>query len=78
HFAHKNVAAVAMVLISFAGLYLYGTGRRVMGGAITLLAVVFLTQTGGKSSTAALPGILVIAWMFERWRAIRMPMVVLG
>jgi len=67
-----------MVLISFAGLYLYGTGRRVMGGAITLLAVVFLTQTGGKSSTAALPGILVIAWMFERWRAIRMPMVVLG
>lgn len=78
HFAHKNVAAAAMVLISFAGLYLYGTGRRVMGGAITLLAVVFLTQTGGKSSTAALPGILVIAWMFERWRAIRMPMVVLG
>ncbi|MDW4736196.1 phosphoenolpyruvate carboxykinase (ATP), partial [Escherichia coli] len=28
HFAHKNVAAAAMVLISFAGLYLYGTGRR--------------------------------------------------
>lgn len=71
HFAHKNVAAAAMVLISFAGLYLYSTGRRIVGGAITLLAVVFLAHTGGKSSTAALPGILVIAWIFERWRAIR-------
>lgn len=78
HFAHKNVAAAAMVLMSFAGLYLYGTGRRIVGGAITLLAVVFLTHTGGKSSTAALPGILVIAWIFERWRAIRIPMVFLG
>ncbi|MDH2380858.1 O-antigen ligase [Bradyrhizobium sp. CER78] len=78
HFAHKNVAAAAMVIISFAGLYLYSTGRRMMGSAITLLAVVFLTQTGGKSSTAALPGILVIAGIFERWRAIRVPMVFMG
>lgn len=78
HFAHKNVAAAAMVLISFAGLYLYGTGRRILGGAITLLAVVFLAHTGGKSSTAALPGILAMAWIFERWRAIRIPMVFLG
>ncbi|WP_426441499.1 O-antigen ligase family protein [Bradyrhizobium genosp. P] len=78
HFAHKNVAAAAMVMISFAGLYLYSTGRRVTGGAITLLAIVFLTQTGGKSSSAALPGILVVAWLFERWRAIRIPMVLLG
>jgi O-antigen ligase len=78
HFAHKNVAAAAMVIMSFAGLYLYGTGRRIMGGVIALLAVVFLTQTGGKSSSAALPAILVVAWIFERWRAIRIPMVFLG
>jgi len=78
HFAHKNVAAAAMVVISFAGLYLYGTGRRIAGGVITLLAVVFLTQTGGKSASAALPGILAVAWIFERWRAIRIPMVFLG
>jgi O-antigen ligase len=78
HFAHKNVAAGAMVVISFAGLYLYGTGRRIVGGVITLLAVVFLTQTGGKSSSAALPGILAAAWIFERWRAVRIPMVFLG
>lgn len=78
HFAHKNVAAAAMVLISFAGLYLFGTGRRFAGGAMTLLAVVFLAQTGGKSAAAALPGILAIAWVFERWRAARIPMIVLG
>jgi len=67
-----------MVIISFAGLYLYSTGRRIVGGVITLLAIVFLTQTGGKSSSAALPGILVVAWIFERWRAIRIPMVFVG
>ena len=78
HFAHKNVAAAAMVIICFAGLYLYGTGRRIAGGLIALLAVVFLTQTGGKSSSAALPAILIVAWIFERWRAIRIPMVFLG
>lgn len=78
HFAHKNVAAAAMVLISFAGLYLFGTGRRLVGGAMLLLAVLFLAQTGGKSAIAALPGILAIAWVFERWRAVRIPLVVLG
>ncbi|WID94963.1 O-antigen ligase [Bosea vestrisii] len=78
HFAHKNVAAAAMVIISFVGLYLFSTGRRIVGGVMTLLAVVFLSHTGGKSAIAALPGILAIAWIFERWRAIRIPMVVLG
>jgi O-antigen ligase len=78
HFAHKNVAAAAMVVMSFSGLYLYGTGRRLVGGVITLLSVAFLTQTGGKSASMALPAILVVAWIFERWRAIRFPMVFLG
>jgi O-antigen ligase len=78
HFAHKNVAAAAMVIISFAGLYLFSTGRRIVGGVMMLLAIVFLTRTGGKSAALALPGILAIAWIFERWRAVRIPMVVLG
>jgi len=78
HFAHKNVAAAAMVIISFAGLYLFSTGRRLVGAVMVLLAVVFLSHTGGKSAAAALPAILAIAWVFERWRAARIPMVVLG
>lgn len=78
HFAHKNVAAAAMVVISFIGLYLFGSGRRLVGGSMVLLAAVFLAQTGGKSAIAALPGILAIAWAFERWRSLRVPMVLLG
>lgn len=78
HFAHKNAAAAAMVVISFVGLYLFGSGRRLVGGLMVLLSAVFLAQTGGKSAIAALPGILAIAWAFERWRTIRAPMVVLG
>ncbi|MGX1740468.1 O-antigen ligase family protein [Bosea sp. NPDC055353] len=78
HFAHKNVAAAAMVVISFAGLYLFGTGRRLVGCVMVVLAAVFLAKTGGKSAIAALPGILALAWIFERWRAIRIPMVALG
>ncbi len=78
HFAHKNVAAAAMVIISFVGLYLFGTGRRLVGGVMLLLAAAFLARTGGKSAIAALPGILAIAWAFERWRPWRAPMVVLG
>ncbi|HEV7323825.1 MAG TPA: O-antigen ligase [Bosea sp. (in: a-proteobacteria)] len=78
HFAHKNVAAAAMVIISFAGLYLFSTGRRLVGTVMLLLAVAFLTRTGGKSAAMALPGILAIAWIFERWRAVRIPLVVLG
>jgi len=78
HFAHKNVAAAAMVIISFAGLYLFSTGRRIVGAVMVLLAIVFLTRTGGKSAALALPGILAIAWVFERWRSVRIPMIVLG
>lgn len=78
HFAHKNVAAAAMVVISFVSLYLFGTGRRIVGGLMVVSAAVFLAQTGGKSAIAALPGILAIAWAFERWRALRVPMIVLG
>lgn len=78
HFAHKNVAAAAMVIISFAGLYLFSTGRRTVGAVMVLLAVAFLARTGGKSAAMALPGILAIAWIFERWRTVRFPMVVLG
>jgi O-antigen ligase len=78
HFAHKNVAAAAMVIISFIGLYLYSTGRRVVGAVVTLLAVVFLAQTGGRTASMALPGILAVGWIFERCRAVRIPMVFLG
>lgn len=78
HFAHKNAAAGAMVLIAFIGLYLRSTGRRLEGVAIVALAAVFLTQTGGKTASAALPGIVGLAWIIERYPVLRAPVVLGG
>ncbi|MET0257135.1 MAG: O-antigen ligase [Methylobacterium sp.] len=77
-FPHKNTAAAAMVLFSFFGLYIAAAGLRVRGAAIVVLAVVFLLQTGGKTSTAALPAILVVAGIFEKVRPLRVPLVIGG
>ena len=77
-FPHKNTAAGAMVLLSFFGLYIGTAGLRVRGALIVVLAVFFLMHTGGKTSTAALPAILFATWIFERVRALRVPMVIGG
>ena len=37
-----------------------------------------MTQTGGKTASAELPGIILAAWVFERWPATRIPIVVGG
>ena len=78
HFPHKNAAAAAMVVIAFFGLYVRSMGSRLAGLAILILATFFLTQTGGKTASAELPGILIAAWVFERWPASRIPLVVGG
>jgi O-antigen ligase len=78
HFAHKNAAAGAMVLLAFIGLHLRSAGRRLEGLAIVVLAAIFLQQTGGKTASAALPGILGLAWVFERRPALRAPIVLGG
>jgi O-antigen ligase len=78
HFAHKNVAAGIMVMAVFFGLFLYSSERRVLGTVIIILSVFFLSKTGGKTSTAALPAILVVAWVFENWKWTRIPIVIGG
>lgn len=78
HFVHKNVAAAVMALLAFVGLFVRRMGLRVQGGLIVVGALVFLAHTGGKSATASLPAVLVIAWMFERWPITRIPIAVGG
>lgn len=78
HFSHKNVAAAAMLISSCYGLYLKDKGFRFAGWLILLLSVIFLAHTGGKTSTAMLPLILLIAFVFERIRWTRWPIVVGG
>ncbi|WP_082528806.1 O-antigen ligase [Methylobacterium sp. Leaf466] len=78
HFTHKNAASTVMVMISFIGLYAFRRGLRLVGATVFVLAVVFLLHAGGKTATAALPAILLMSWMFERWRLLRIPLVIGG
>ncbi|MBD0414933.1 O-antigen ligase family protein [Oryzicola mucosus] len=78
HFPHKNSAAAAMVLMSFFGLFVMRAWSRIIGAVIFALAAFFLMQTGGKTSTAMLPLILVLAFIVERFPVLRIPVVVGG
>lgn len=78
HFPHKNAAAVAMAMAIFCGLYAMAVWSRMVGLAIVVLALFFLMNTGGKTSTAMVPFILVLAFLFEKLRWLRAPMVIAG
>ncbi|OHV79757.1 O-antigen ligase [Ensifer sp. LCM 4579] len=78
HFPHKNSAAAAMVLAAFFGLFVMNSWSRAAGLAIVGLSFLFLVNTGGKTSTAMLPAILLLAWFFERLRFLRVPIVIGG
>ncbi|PRD52498.1 O-antigen ligase [Phyllobacterium myrsinacearum] len=77
-FIHKNAAAAIMVVGVFFGLFVYSSGMRLLGIAVVLLSAIFLFNTGGKTSSAALPAILIIAWWFEKWRWSRIPIAMGG
>lgn len=78
HFPHKNSAAAAMVIAAFFGLFVMNVWSRLAGMVIVALCFLFLMNTGGKTSTAMLPAILLLAWIFERFRFLRVPIVIGG
>ena len=78
HFRHKNEAAVAMVVMALFGLFVMNVWSRLAGIVIVCLAFVFLVNTGGKTSTAMLPAVLVVAWVFEKVRILRVPIAIGG
>lgn len=78
HFPHKNSAAAAMVIAAFFGLFVMNVWSRIAGMAILCLSFLFLINTGGKTSTAMLPAILLLAWLFEKVRFLRVPIVIGG
>jgi O-antigen ligase len=75
HFIHKNVASAAMVVSTFFGLYIMKAYSRLVGTAILVAALFFLLHTGGKTSTASLPAILMLVWIMEKWKWSRIPLV---
>ena len=76
HFLHKNTAAAAMVLVVFFGLYLLKVGKAWTGAILTVLALIMLVNSGGKTAAIMLPMILVAVWIFERAGPLRLVMVV--
>lgn len=78
HFPHKNTAAVAMVIMAFFGLFVMKSWSRAAGLAILALACLFLVNTGGKTSSAMLPAILLVAWLFETRPFLRVPIALGG
>lgn len=78
HFPHKNAASANMVIVLFVCLYAYELGKRWSSVAIGSLAMVFLLFSGGKAAMAALPGILFLAFVFERVSVLRPIIVVAG
>ena len=78
HFGHKNVAAAAMVYAVFFGLYVARRGFFKLGTVLTVCAAVFLLNSGGKTSAAMLPVVLVAAWFFERIGPLRIVVVAGG
>ena len=76
HFGHKNAAAAAMAYAVLIGLYLRRTYYPKLGTTIVILSAVFLYFAGGKTSTAMLPAVLLVAWMFEHWKVLRYPLVI--
>lgn len=78
HFGHKNVAAAAMVYAVFFGLYVARSGFFKLGALLSVCAAVFLLNSGGKTSAAMLPAVLVAAWFFERIGPLRIVVVAGG
>lgn len=71
HFIHKNAASAAMVVAVFYALYLHARGWRLSGWVLGLAALVFLVQTGGKTSLATLPLVIIVVFCIEKlpfWR----------
>lgn len=75
HFGHKNTAAAAMAFAVFFGLYLLRMKMFWSGLALTVLAAFFLLSSGGKTSAAMLPAVLVAVWLFERLGMFRLLLV---
>jgi O-antigen ligase len=65
-FGHKNVAAPIMAMLVFVGIYLVARRSLILGGAISLMAGLFVMMAGGKSAAALcvlalLMSVLVVA-----------------
>jgi len=57
-FGHKNVAAAVMAMLLFVAIYVVRAGAPVLGASVGLLALVFLLNSAGKTSSALIVVVL--------------------
>jgi O-antigen ligase len=69
HYTHKNIAGPVMSVLAMFGLYCYRAGDRLVGGLIVALAMVFVVQTGSKTTLGFVPiamGVVLLRPLFGR------------
>ena len=59
-FGHKNVAAAVMAMLLFVAIYVMRGGAPVLGASVGLLALVFLLNSAGKTSSALILVVLAL------------------
>ncbi len=55
HFSHKNIAGPVTSVFVMFGIYLWRSGMRGVGALIAVLALIFVIQTGSKTTNGLLP-----------------------
>ncbi|KAB2657315.1 O-antigen ligase family protein [Brucella tritici] len=70
HFAHKNIAGPAMVVLSCYGMYLWRSKARLSGTLITILALFFLYKTNNKTSIGLVVLAFTLAYCLLRTRSL--------
>jgi O-antigen ligase len=68
-FQHKNIAGAMMVIFIFIGAWIAKVRRPVIGWAIVLSAVIFLSFTHAKTASLLLPATLIMAWLCGKIRS---------
>ena len=59
-FGHKNVAAAVMAMLLFVAIYVMRAGAPVLGASVGLLALFFLFNSAGKTSSALILVVLAL------------------
>ena len=59
-FGHKNVAAAVMAMLLFVAIYVVRAGAPLLGASVGLLALVFLLNSAGKTSSALILFVLAL------------------
>ncbi|CEJ11592.1 O-Antigen ligase [bacterium YEK0313] len=76
-FNHKNAAGSAMVISMFCGFFVYRTWSAVAGILILVLSLIFLVNTGSKTSVGMVPAVMLVAFLLQKVAFLR-PALVIG